>query len=108
MLIELSHLDSPVGPVVIAVAAEGLCALDFTDSELPVRKRLARAHPEATFGTGARAKKAATLTSEVPNSPSCPQRSSEPATRTPPSGNTFTAAIDPEPNAWAIAATARP
>ena len=60
MLIEFSHLDSPVGGVLLAVSVEGLCALDFTDSEVEVRKRLGRAHPDATFGTGPRATRAAT------------------------------------------------
>ncbi|MBS1148519.1 MAG: methylated-DNA--[protein]-cysteine S-methyltransferase [Myxococcaceae bacterium] len=59
MLIELSHLDSPVGGVLLAVSSAGLCALDFTDSEGGVRQRLARAHPEATFGSGPRADQAA-------------------------------------------------
>ena len=59
MLIELSHLDSPVGGVLVAVAPEGLVGLDFTDSDEGARKRLSRAHPDATFGDGPRATKAA-------------------------------------------------
>ena len=59
MLIEFSHLDSPVGGVLVAASAEGLCALDFTDLEVEARKRLGRAHPDAMFGTGPRANKAA-------------------------------------------------
>lgn len=61
MLIEFSRLDSPVGGVLLAVGAQGLCALDFTDSELEVRKRLERAHPGATFSTGPRATSAAQI-----------------------------------------------
>ena len=59
MLIEFSHLDSPVGAVLLAATAEGLCALDFTESDVEARKRLSRAHPNATFGKGPHAKQAA-------------------------------------------------
>jgi methylated-DNA-[protein]-cysteine S-methyltransferase len=59
MQIEFSRLESPVGSVLLAVSSEGLCALDFTDSELEVRKRLLRAHPDAVFGGGPRAEAAA-------------------------------------------------
>lgn len=59
MLIELSHLDSPVGAVLLAASSEGLHALDFTESDGPVRTRLARAHPGATFGKGPHVERAA-------------------------------------------------
>ncbi len=48
MLIELKHLESPVGNVLIAASAEGLHDLYFTDTEAIVRKR----YPDATFGEG--------------------------------------------------------
>ena len=59
MLIELTHLDSPVGSIVLAVSPDGLCALDFTGSERSVQQRLTRVQPGATFGSGPKAKKAA-------------------------------------------------
>ncbi len=59
MLIELSHLESPVGEVLLAATADGLVALDFTSSGLTLRERLKRAHPTATFGEGPHAKRAA-------------------------------------------------
>lgn len=59
MMIEFSRLDSPIGSLVLAASSEGLCALDFTDSELKVRERLQRAHPDARFSTGPLAKRAA-------------------------------------------------
>ncbi len=61
MKIDLSHLDSPVGGVLLAVGPEGLVGLDFTDSDLTARKRLSRAHPDATFGEGPRANEAAAI-----------------------------------------------
>jgi O-6-methylguanine DNA methyltransferase len=59
MRIELSHLDSPVGGVLLAVGPDGLVGLDFTDSDLAPRQRMSRAHPGATFGDGPRANQAA-------------------------------------------------
>ncbi len=59
MLIEISHLDSPVGGVLLAVCPEGLRGLYFTESDLELRQRLLRNHPGATFGSGPRVDKAA-------------------------------------------------
>src|SRR5690348_9600155 len=55
MAIELSQFDSPVGRIVVAVGDPGVLALEFADDDAPVRARLARAIPGATFGSGARA-----------------------------------------------------
>ena len=52
MKIELSTLKTRLGRIVLAATKEGLCALDFAESDAPVRKRLARVHPDATFGPG--------------------------------------------------------
>jgi methylated-DNA-[protein]-cysteine S-methyltransferase len=56
MLLELSHLDSPVGGLVIAVGESGLHALEFSDGAEPVRSRLQRSFPAARFGAGPRAR----------------------------------------------------
>ena len=50
MLLELSHLDSPVGPLTIAVSESGLHALEFGGAEALVRARLERSLPAAHFG----------------------------------------------------------
>lgn len=59
MKIALSHLESPVGALVLAVAPDGLCCLDFTRSDALIRERLARTHPGAVFEEGGAATKAA-------------------------------------------------
>jgi methylated-DNA-[protein]-cysteine S-methyltransferase len=53
MQIELSHLDSPVGPLALAIEGGKLRELSFSTEE-ELRERLARAHPEARIehGTG--------------------------------------------------------
>src|SRR5260370_17741761 len=48
--IELSHLESPVGEIVVAFSEGGLCALQFDQSPAQVRARLERSYPEAGFG----------------------------------------------------------
>ena len=58
-MIELSNLETELGRIVLAATKSGLCALDFADSDTPVRERLTRAHPGATFGSGPHAKAAA-------------------------------------------------
>ena len=45
MLIELSRLESPLGGLVLAVIDQGLAALDFAQSDQPVRERLLRSYP---------------------------------------------------------------
>lgn len=59
MVIQLSHLDSPVGRVLIAATAGGLCGLDFAESDERVRTRLEKTFPGAAFSSGALAKAAA-------------------------------------------------
>jgi methylated-DNA-[protein]-cysteine S-methyltransferase len=56
MLLELSHLESPVGRLVVAVGESGLYALEFSGVDEPVRSRLRRSFPQAQFGPGARAR----------------------------------------------------
>ena len=51
MNIELSQLDSPVGPLALAVEAGKLRALEF-ETEEALRARLSRAHPEAELRHG--------------------------------------------------------
>ncbi len=53
MQIELSHLDSPVGPLALAIEAGKLRDLSFSN-EATLRQRLEREHPEAelTHGSG--------------------------------------------------------
>jgi methylated-DNA-[protein]-cysteine S-methyltransferase len=48
--IELSHLESPLGDIVLAFSERGLCALQFEESEAQVRARLERSYPGAEFG----------------------------------------------------------
>jgi len=55
MLLELSHLESPVGRLVFAVGESGLHALEFSGTEEHLESKLARSLPEARFGRGARA-----------------------------------------------------
>ncbi len=59
MKIELTSLKTELGLIVLAATAQGLCALDFAEQPAPIRQRLARAHPGATFGTGPHADAAA-------------------------------------------------
>jgi methylated-DNA-[protein]-cysteine S-methyltransferase len=54
MLLELSHLESPVGRLLIAVSDEGLHALEFSATEDDVEARVRRALPGASFGRCAR------------------------------------------------------
>jgi methylated-DNA-[protein]-cysteine S-methyltransferase len=51
MQIELSHLESPVGPLALAVENGKLRDLSFSTEEA-LRARLARAHPEADLSHG--------------------------------------------------------
>jgi len=48
--IELSHLESPLGDLVLAFSEGGLCALQFDESPAQVRARLERSYPGAGFG----------------------------------------------------------
>ncbi len=50
--IELSHLDSPIGPLVLAVGDGKLIALEFGDDEDAARARLARTHAGWTVAEG--------------------------------------------------------
>ncbi len=58
MVIQLSHLDTPVGRVLIAATPDGLCGLDFAESDERVRARLEKTIPGATFSSGPLAKAA--------------------------------------------------
>lgn len=51
MLIELSHLDSPLGEIILAFSEGALCALKFDESLSQVRAQLARSYPGASFET---------------------------------------------------------
>jgi O-6-methylguanine DNA methyltransferase len=53
--IELSHLESPLGHIVLAVGSEGLCALEFAETDDALRSRLARWFPGVAAGPGERA-----------------------------------------------------
>jgi len=59
MVIQLSHLDTPVGRILIAATANGLNGLDFAESDEHVRARLEKTFPGATFSSGPFAKAAA-------------------------------------------------
>ena len=59
MQIELSRLESPLGTIVLTVCEQGLCALEFAESEQGMLNRLQRAHPDAVFEDGPRAKQTA-------------------------------------------------
>ena len=59
MRIELSHLETELGRIVVAATEAGLCAVDFAASDAPMRERLKQARPDATFGPGPRARAAA-------------------------------------------------
>jgi methylated-DNA-[protein]-cysteine S-methyltransferase len=52
--IELSHLDSPIGDLLLAVGDGGLCALELSGDETAVIARLARTHPGAAIARGRR------------------------------------------------------
>jgi O-6-methylguanine DNA methyltransferase len=50
MQIELSHLESPLGEIVLAFSEDGLCALQFEQSTAQVCAQLERLYPRAGFG----------------------------------------------------------
>jgi methylated-DNA-[protein]-cysteine S-methyltransferase len=53
--IELSHLESPLGNIALAVCEDALCALDFAETDGPLRSRLDRWYPGALIENGHRA-----------------------------------------------------
>jgi methylated-DNA-[protein]-cysteine S-methyltransferase len=59
MLIELAHLESPLGNIALAVCEDALCALEFTDDDASIRSRLKRSYPNSEFRSGKRAEKVA-------------------------------------------------
>jgi methylated-DNA-[protein]-cysteine S-methyltransferase len=50
--IELSHLESPVGRVALAVCGDALCILDFAETDASILSRLQRWYGCARLGTG--------------------------------------------------------
>ncbi|MBI3185975.1 MAG: methylated-DNA--[protein]-cysteine S-methyltransferase [Myxococcales bacterium] len=52
MPIQLSRLDSPLGPLQLAVGERGLCALLFAASERPIRAFIQKVFPGATVSRG--------------------------------------------------------
>lgn len=52
MRIELSHLESPIGRIQLAVGVEGLCALEFGDDDAAMQARIARRSPAVRFEAG--------------------------------------------------------
>jgi methylated-DNA-[protein]-cysteine S-methyltransferase len=54
LLIELSHLESPLGNVALALCEDALCALDFAETDASLRSRLERCYPGAQFENGKR------------------------------------------------------
>ena len=55
-MFELSRLESVLGTIVLAVSEQGLCALEFAESDRGIRARLKRLHADAVFVEGPRAK----------------------------------------------------
>ncbi|MHB8418773.1 MAG: methylated-DNA--[protein]-cysteine S-methyltransferase [Myxococcales bacterium] len=52
MTLELSKLQTPVGPLLMAQEERGLCALSFAEKGEGLREQLARARPAASLRNG--------------------------------------------------------
>ncbi|MFZ5468824.1 MAG: methylated-DNA--[protein]-cysteine S-methyltransferase [Myxococcota bacterium] len=59
MHFELSRVDSPLGPVALAVGPHGLCAVELDATQQALMEKLSQSHPDATFSPGVRAARVA-------------------------------------------------